>query len=338
MLKLLMDLKKKKFPRGIRRDLSKHYGRVFHRVSEKNLLSAFKTLQIPDGSVVCIHAMLSGLGFIVGGPETVIRALLKSAEQVTLMMPSFPFTGTTEAYLCGDPIFDREATPSKSGLLSETLRRYPGVRRSYHPTHPCVSIGPAAELLLKGSEVSLTPFGDDSTYGRFSRLGNAVLLLIHTNNTSFVHRIQEIVNTPNLFFDRSLTAKGYGPDGNLFEYEVFVHRPKVPLYVVEEDETVEYIWLPDYVLLFPAYNRERILGRLKSERTKEFLVKRHQYFLENDIYRTVSIRNAEIMAVRLKPWMEKICHDLKENIVKHAKRYRREELESALNDGKLTNI
>jgi aminoglycoside N3'-acetyltransferase len=282
--------------------------------------------------------MLSSLGYIVGGSEAVIRAALRSANDVTLMMPSFPFTGTTEAYLANDPLFDRETTPSQSGLLSETLRRYPGVERSYHPTHPCVAIGPAADFLINGSEVSPTPFGDDTTYGRFSRLEDALLLLIHTNNTSFVHRIQEMVNMPNLFLSEHSQVKGRGPTGQLVQYSVYVHRPTLPLYVVEEDEIIEYIWLPDYVLLFPDYNRERILGRLKSERTKEFLVQRHRYFLEKGIYRNVFLRNAEIMIVRIKPWMERICRDLKQNIVKHAERYRIDTMQAAHDAGMLTKF
>jgi hypothetical protein len=261
--------------------------------------------------------MLSGLGYVRNGPVTVINSILKAVPGATILMPSFPFSGTTDAYLASNPLYNRETTPSKSGLLSETLRLYPGAKRSYHPTHPCVVLGPKADELIDGSENSETPFGDVSLYGRYSNMENAVQLLIHTNSSSIVHRVQEMVNIPNLFLEKTATARGLDSENRERDYTIRIHAPTLPLYWVlpgDGEGSAEYIWSPDYSFLFPEYNRTRILNRLKSRKAREVLLERHQYFIDEQVYQTTGIGEAEIVAVKVKPWLEKICSDLRESL------------------------
>lgn len=204
----IKSFKSRFFPKGIRRTLRRHTSRILERTTSANLVHVLKELEMQRGSVICVHSMLSGLGYIVGGPETVIHALRRAVPNCTIMMPTFPFSGSVADYLKQQPVYDRDHSPSCSGLLTETLRQFPETLRSLHPTHPCSALGPWAEFLIDGSEKSETPFGDNSTYGRFSAMEEAVLLLIHTNNTSIVHRIQEMVDMPNLFLPELATAEG----------------------------------------------------------------------------------------------------------------------------------
>ena len=210
---MISNLKRQLFPKGIKRGLRNYQNRLINRTSEKKLVGTFSRLGFEKGAVICIHAMLSGLGYIEGGPQTIFRSLQKVVPDCTILMPTFPFDGSTQQYLANGPIYDKNVTPSKSGLLSETLRLFPGAQRSFHPTHPCVAVGPRAGELIDGSEISKTPFGDDSSYGRYCLMDEAVQLLIHTNSSSIVHRVQEVVNIPNLFQDDLVVAKGIGPDG-----------------------------------------------------------------------------------------------------------------------------
>jgi aminoglycoside N3'-acetyltransferase len=331
-------LKKKYFPKGVKRSLNRYYCQFFNPTTEKSLVANFKKLEIQAGSAICVHSMLSSLGHIVGGPQTVISAIQKAVPNCTIMMPSFPFDGSAFDYLKTDPIYQRDTTPSKSGLLTETLRLFPGAKRSYHPTHPCVAIGPLADYLIDGSEHSETPFGNNSTYGRFSALDNGVVLLIHTNNTSMVHRIQEMVDMPNLFGQENLYAKGYDASNSIREYKVKVHTPILPLYVVMEsiDHEREYIWFPDYVLLFPEYNRLRILQKIKSKEIAHSLIERHDYFMNSKVYRMVTRKNMELAAIQLKPWLERLCYDLNESIERFADKYKRSSLENAAHNSLLS--
>jgi len=282
--------------------------------------------------------MLSGLGHLVGGPSVIIESIQVAVSNVTIMMPTFPFDGTMEAYLSTDPVFDPKETPSRSGLLSEILRLTEGARRSLHPTHPCAALGPRADELIVGSELSRTPFGNESTYGRLSRMKNAYLLLVHTNNSSIVHRVQEMVRMPNLFRDAPVAVRGLASGGEIQEYSIFTHTPTIPLYVIVEGDRagdLEYVWMPDYTMPFPGYNRARILSRLQSDRARTMLLDRQDRFVKDGIVRTAQIRDAEISLVHLEPWLETICRDLRESIDTFSEEYRYENMKAARDRGLL---
>lgn len=307
-MKSLTDLKSDLFPKGIRRELQNVYNRVFRRTTEKKLARTFEQLDIPPGALVCVHSMLSGLGYIVGGPETVIRAIRRAIPGCTIMMPSFPFTGSAKEYVESGAIYDRDKTPSQSGLLTECLRKMPGAVRSFHPTHPCVALGPRAYELIDGTENSLTPFGDDSTYGRFSADKDAYLLLIHTNNTSIVHRIQEMVDMPNLFLKGLYEARAFDAGDEIRSYSIKLHTPILPLYVIEHcsNGAPEYLWFPDYAIFFPRYNQERIEKKLKFNSVWEKLRERNESLLDRGVYSVKCFGESEILKVKVKPWLEDI--------------------------------
>lgn len=335
----ISDLKRKLFPKGVRSVLQRQRNKIFHRTTERSLTRSLKRLGIRERSVICIHAMLSGLGHIGGGPSIVIRAVQRAVPDSTIMMPSFPFSGSVLDHIKTDPVYDRHATPSQSGLLSETLRLTPGTIRSFHPTHPCVALGPEAQHLIAGSEKSQTPFGGDSTYGRFSSLENSILLLIHTNNTSLVHRVQECVAMPNLFLPEPHAVRGYAEDGRIAEYVLRIHVPVIPLYVVMPGDSRterEYVWFPDYALLFPDYNRSRTLGKLRSARAKKMLLERHDSFVKSGVYRFVEHRQSLIASVQVKPWMERVCADVRQSIEMFPSDYGYENMQRALQQGLLS--
>ncbi len=336
---MLSGLRQRYFPKGIRRAARKHYARVFRRTTRRGLANALRGLDIAEGAPVCVHSMLSGLGYLVGGPDTVLDAVQDAVSGCTIMMPTFTFGGTCESYLADDPLYDRTKTPSMSGLLTNTLWLREGAQRSLHPTHPCAALGPEAATLIDGSEHATTPFGDDSTYGRYSARGDAELLLLHTNNTSLVHRFQEVAATPHLFLDGVRTACGLDAVGREATYEVRVHRPLVPLYVIlrgDKPDDREYLWLPDYCLPAPDYNRMRISAGLRSGRVRDFLFGRHAQFVKDGVIRTVHFKGAELIAVRVRPYLERICTDLRTSYAEFADEYALDELERARTAGFLS--
>lgn len=334
-MKSLADIKRKMFPKGIRRELLNLSNRIFKRTSEKKLARTIAQLNIPAGSLVCVHSMLSSLGYIVGGPETVIRAIQRAIPDCTIMMPSFPFSGTARDYVESGAIYDRDKSPSQSGLLTECLRKMPGAVRSFHPTHPCVALGPRAHELIDGSENSTTPFGDDSTYGRFSADKNAYLLLIHTNATSILHRIQELVDMPNLHLEGLYEARAFDANGSIKSYSIKLHTPTLPLYVIElgNDGNPEYILFPDYILLFPKYIQEQIGAQFKFNTVWEKLREWHESFLARGIYSINQLRGSEIMMVKVHPWLEEVNANVRRSINEYSEEYAYENLLDKKNKG-----
>jgi aminoglycoside N3'-acetyltransferase len=97
------------------------------------------------------------------------------------------------------PYFNVKSSPSEAGILTETLRTWPGVLRSKHPTHSVAARGPLAEEIVsnQGSvRGPLTPWGRDAVgFGTpWERLydRNARVLLIGESfeGCGFAHHAQ----------------------------------------------------------------------------------------------------------------------------------------------------
>ena len=119
------------------------------------------------GDTVMVHSSLGNVGWTVGGPVAVIRALLDVlGPEGTLVMPAeSPFVSdpdgwddervrpewheTIRAHL---PVFDPLSTPTTMGAIPEAFRTYPGTQRSNHPlVSVCANGRLASEIIAKHS-------------------------------------------------------------------------------------------------------------------------------------------------------------------------------------------
>ncbi|NQT58326.1 MAG: AAC(3) family N-acetyltransferase [Bacteroidetes bacterium] len=166
-----------------------------------DLISQFTLCGIEQGQTISVHATLSSLGWVVGGAETVIRALFEIVgSEGTLMMPAQtwknldPSTGVhweqpeewwpiiREHW----PAFDPEVTPSiNMGVIAEMFRTWPGTVRSNHPARSFAANGPNAEFLMKNHDLK-NIFGEGSPLHKLYELDGHILLLGvgHDKNTS----------------------------------------------------------------------------------------------------------------------------------------------------------
>ena len=322
---LLTQWKEALFRKGFRRTWARYRNRVAHRTSEADFVDAFRRLDLPTGSTLMVHARLSSFGHLADGPESIIRALQTAVPGCTVVMPTFPFARTMSEYLDSDPLFDPPRTPSQSGLLSEAFRQMPHVKRSIHPTHPFAALGPRADEILDGSEHSLTPFGPSSAYGRTAALPTTYQVLLDTNSSSIVHVIQEQIGMPNLFLESPRVARGLDRAGTERLYEVKVHTPRTPLYVAvpEPGGSVQFVWMPDYCLLFPTRNRSRTYEQIRSPQAREMIAAREKQLLDQGVLRTTSLDSAEILSMHAKPWLDTLCAELATNISLNRQAYER---------------
>jgi aminoglycoside 3-N-acetyltransferase len=93
-----------------------------------------------------VHSSLGKVGYSVGGPVVVVRALLEVlTPQGTLVMPAeSPSMSNPGEHL---PVFDPRTTPTTMGAIPEAFRTYPGTRRSNHPLVSVCANGPHAETI-----------------------------------------------------------------------------------------------------------------------------------------------------------------------------------------------
>ncbi len=158
-------------------------------VTKQQLVGDLRRLGLKSGDSVLVHSSLSAIGRVEGGAETVIEALLEVlAPSGTLLMPSFNWLQPYDPEL-----------PSRMGAITEAFRRWPGVVRGVHPTHPVNAIGPRAEAFLRDHVKSPTACGPDTPFGRLIITGGKILMLgvDHDRNTT-MHSIEQEVEAPYL--------------------------------------------------------------------------------------------------------------------------------------------
>lgn len=165
-------------------------------VTSLDLARGLTSLGIASPSVILVHSSLSSFGSFDGGAEGVIEGLLGAvAPEGTVMVPTL--TGSRELGPDVPPYFDVRASASWTGLIPETFRRRPEARRSLHPTHSVAAIGPRAEEMLADHELSPTPCGPETPYGRLVRAdGWVVLLGVGLECVTLFHHVEEVAGVP----------------------------------------------------------------------------------------------------------------------------------------------
>lgn len=161
-------------------------------VTRARLVADLLRLGVRPGMTVLVHSSLSRLGWVVGGAETVIRALEHAVGPAgTLVMPAFS-NGVPEPSRWVDPpvppawweviredwpAFDPELTPTRGlGVVPEVFRHQPGVLRSHHPHSSFCARGPEAHFITHHHHLDYG-LGARSPLDRIYDLDGKVLLL-----------------------------------------------------------------------------------------------------------------------------------------------------------------
>ena len=161
-------------------------------VLKEDILAALAQVGVSRGQCVMVHTSLGSLGYVCGGPQVVIEALLESVgEEGTIMMPAQswknldPAAGVhwqePEAWwpLIREhwPAYNKDITPTNTmGAVAEMFRKWPGTLRSDHPARSVAVWGKYAEYLTAGHELS-DIFGEGSPIGKLYALDGYVLLV-----------------------------------------------------------------------------------------------------------------------------------------------------------------
>jgi aminoglycoside 3-N-acetyltransferase len=158
-------------------------------------------LGLTPGVTVIVHSSLSRLGYVVGGAQTVVTALVELVgPSGTLVMPTHSGDLSDPARWRNPPVptdwwpviraempaFDPDLTPTRlMGAIVECFRHLPGVRRSSHPAVSFAALGPNTSEVVDGHELAYG-FGERSPLARLYELDAFVLLLgvTHASNTS----------------------------------------------------------------------------------------------------------------------------------------------------------
>ena len=181
-------------------------------ITQASLAGDLRRLGVRPGSVLLVHSSLSALGWVCGGAQAVVGALLDVlGAEGTLVVPTHT-NGNSDPALWGNPpvpeswwpviretmpAYDPAITPSRGlGVVVEVARTWPGALRSDHPQDSFAAIGPAAATVTAGHALD-SGFGERSPLARVHDLDGDVLLLGagHGSNTS-LHYAEHRVPAP----------------------------------------------------------------------------------------------------------------------------------------------
>lgn len=178
-------------------------------VTKAQIVSGLREMGLGEGALVQVHSSMKSLGYVEGGAEAVVDALLETVGPTgTVMVPTFNH-GRAE-------VFDVRETPSTNGLITETLRKRPNAVRSVHPTHPYAAIGPAAADLMDG-HLELRTFDMESPLGRLAHRGGWVLMLGAPLSTNTIAHVGETMSNAPCLGYRQFPRKVKNEHGRVVE-------------------------------------------------------------------------------------------------------------------------
>ena len=152
---------------------------------------------IKKGDSLLVHSSFKSLGFVVGGIETLVNAILSVlGDMGTLIVPAFTYSSVTAK----NPVFDYDNSPSCVGAVAEYIRNMPQSVRSINPTHSCSVFGAKSDYYIKDHEKDITPVGKNSPIYKLQNEGGKILFLgctLHSNSS--LHGVEEHFPVPYVF-------------------------------------------------------------------------------------------------------------------------------------------
>jgi len=160
--------------------------------TRESLKPQLRALGVHEGQVLLVHSSLKSLGWVCGGAETVVHALLDVLTPAgTLVVPTHS-GDNSDPKDWGDPpvppewwdrirdsmpVFNPATTRSRGmGVIAETVRTWPGAVRSKHPQTSFAAVGRQARYLTDMHDLA-SRLGDGSPLFRLEQADAKVLLL-----------------------------------------------------------------------------------------------------------------------------------------------------------------
>ena len=309
----------------LRRKGAVRFNKIFHRINRDRAIAAFKSVGVERGMTVCVHSALSQLGYVVGGPATIIEALMETVgSDGCILMPSFPMSGTIEQYLDEGKPFDVRNSPSRVGMITEIFRRHPDATRSLHPTNPLAGWGRGAEGYLRDHEKSLTPYGHDTPYGRLAKSDDAFILMLETHVHSYLLHLQERSDMPNFYLPETREASYIDWDGNLKTMQTTVMRTKVPYFIAIPPtcgDEPDWAKIQDFTLMFPRKRARRVYRAGYRFRGYPQIHRRREELVELGALNVGRLGKGEIGLLSAKKFVQRYEPELRELIARYRNFY-----------------
>ncbi|TFF97079.1 MAG: AAC(3) family N-acetyltransferase [Promethearchaeota archaeon] len=172
-----------------------------HPNTKSSLKRDLKKLGLTKGDIIILHSSLSKIGWTIGGPVAIIKALMETlTSKGTIIMPTFSSDNSEPSRWENPPVprewwslirkfmpeYNPKYTPTRGvGIIPEVFRKFPNVLRSDHPMASFAAWGYHAREIVEDHSLE-ADLGEGSPLSKIYDLNGNILLLGvgHLNNTS----------------------------------------------------------------------------------------------------------------------------------------------------------
>lgn len=171
------------------------------------IAGAIRELGLEAGDCVMVHSGLKGFGYVEGGPDALVDAVLDViGPGGTAVFPTFTGKYTED--------FDKPLEEFiYTGTIPKTARARDDFVKSYHPLYSICAKGPMAEEMCELSDRYIFAAADRKfLHVMGERGGKALLMGVDQNNNSSVHLIEEFADMEYKVQDKdhwSLTTEDF---------------------------------------------------------------------------------------------------------------------------------
>lgn len=179
-------------------------------ITYSQLVRDLKSLGVEPGQTIMLHASVRAIGWIVGGPDLVLQALLNLLTPTGTLMMYVAWEDRTEhwpdwpaerqaVYQAECPPFDPATSRAhrKWSILTEYLRTRPGACRSANPTASVAAVGAKAAWITEDHPLQYG-YGSGSPLDKLCQAGGQVLLLGAPLDTiTLLHYAEHTAAVPN---------------------------------------------------------------------------------------------------------------------------------------------
>jgi len=179
-------------------------------ITKSRLIADLRSLGLAEGQTVMLHTSVKRIGWVVGGPDVVLDAIVDILTPTGTLMMYVGWEGDTyhmsewsqekqDAYMRECPAFDPVSSHAyrKWGILTEYLRTRPGSARSNHPDGSFAAVGRFAEYITADHPLQYG-YGPGSPLAKLCELGGKVLLLgSPLECVTLLHHSEHMARVPN---------------------------------------------------------------------------------------------------------------------------------------------
>ncbi len=158
-------------------------------ITQRQLVSDLQALGVGAGRIVMVHTSVKSLGPLMGGPTTLMQALLETVTSAGTVMVYVGWENAPDdmhqlppairdLYYAEYPAFDPAIARAvrDHGMFAELVRTWPGAHRSDNPEASMSAVGAQAAWLTQDHPLNYG-YGLDSPLDKLVRADGQVLLL-----------------------------------------------------------------------------------------------------------------------------------------------------------------